>query len=345
MAVRIGLVLVVGVVVLGGLGILALAFFIGSKNHVPKVPSDFAAPAALGPAGAPAAAGSFYYDSNRTGNFEIYVAPKPGAEPTALTDDPAWDSWWARLSPDRRRVLFYRTPAGVHDTDFSKTHLWVMNADGTDQVELRPPGLDGWSQQGHAEWSPDGQRLVMFGGKNTNPQIYVTDATGQSPQRVTDRGGVNIDPSWAPDGRSIVFVGCPESVCFEDDYEIYALTLDGQSPAQRLTSDRLRDHDPYYSPDGTKLAWLTRTSTQGAHPGGSWNIRMAAADGSDQHRLTDDNQINSKPEWSRDGKTIYFHRFEMGRLTGFSIFSIGVDGSAMAEVTAGQPGVNEFPST
>jgi Tol biopolymer transport system component len=337
--------------VLGGMAVLAVLavgvflVLLAVKNRPPKVPGDFAAPSALAPAAGAAPSGSLFYDSDRTGNFEVYVAPSPGATPTALTHDPTWDSWWPRLSPDRHRVLFYRTPKGVHDTNFSKTHLWMMNADGTGPVELRPPGLDGWAQQGHADWSPDGQQLVMFGGKNTNPQIYVTQATGQSPRRLTDRGGINVDPSFSPDGRTIAFVGCPQSVCFEDDYEIYTMAADGASPAQRLTDDRLRDHDPYYSPDGTRIAWLTRTSTHGQHPGGSWNIRIANADGSDQRRLTDDDQINSKPEWSRDGQTIYFHRFEMGRLTGFSIFSIDIAGSHMVEVTAGQPGVNEFPST
>ena len=37
--------------------------------------------------------------------------------------------------------------------------------DGTDEVEVLPPGAHGWFQHGHAEWSPDGSRLVIARGR------------------------------------------------------------------------------------------------------------------------------------------------------------------------------------
>lgn len=344
--VKVLLILLGALCTLGLAGVALVVVVVVLQNRAPAVPSDFTAPTALPPSSSTAAAGTLFYDSDRTGNYEVYVAATPGGEPRRLTDNPAWDSWWPRLSPDRKHVVFYRSPKGVHDTDFNQTHLWMMNADGSQPIELRPPGLDGWVQQGHAEWSPDSSSLVMFGGSKTNPQIFVTDATGQRPRQVTERGGTNIDPSFSPDGRSIAFIGCPASICRPEDYEVYVTdAAGGPGEARRLTEDSLRDHDPYYSPDGTRLAWLTQTSASGRHPGGSWNIRLAGVDGSGLRRVTDDDHINSKPEWSRDGQTIYFHRLEIPRLTGFSIFAVKPDGSDLREVTTGQPGVNEFPST
>lgn len=291
--------------------------------------------------------GVIVFDTNRSGNFEVYSMEADGSEVRALTSDPGWDSWWPRVAPDRRHILFYRTPAGVHDRDYSKTRLWVMNADGSGPVLLRPPGQDGWDFQGHAEWSPDGSELVMFGGSRQQPQIHVTTATGRHLRQVTERKGVSLDPSWSPDGRSIVFVGCPRAVCGPRDYEVY--TVDAVSvqagEAQRVTDDDLRDQDPYFSPDGHSLAWLTQTSTSGT-PVGTWNIRVADPDGSGLRRLTnDDGKVNSKPEWSRDGSLIYFHRMDFPRSMRFSVWVIRPDGTGRHEVTSGQPGVNEFPST
>lgn len=349
--VRVGLVAVGVLAALALLGVVVLVIVVNLQNRPPVVPPGFRAPARLPASTVPAATGELYYDSQRTGSYEIYLAPTPGADPRRLTDDDAWDSWWPRLSPDRRHVLFYRSPRGVHDTDFGQTHLWVMAADGSAPTELRPPGLDGWVQQGHAEWAPDSSSLVMFGGNRTNPQIFVTDPVGQRPRPVTNRPGTNIDPSFAPDGRTIAFVGCPQALCTTEDYEVYLTAADGgdgANDARRLTDDDLRDHDPYFSPDGSRLAWLTQTSTAGRNPGGAWNIRLAAADGSGLRRVTDDDEINSKPEWSRDGTTIYFHRLDPGRgvrRPGFSIFAVRPDGTGLREVTAGQPGINEFPST
>ncbi len=180
----------------------------------------------------------------------------------------------------------------------------------------------------------------MFGGKRTNPQIFVTKADGTAPRQVTDRGGTNIDPSWSPDGAQIVFVGCPQAVCFEKDYEIYVVPAAG-GEAHRLTSNALRDHDPYFSPDGRAIAWLQQTDASG--PVGVWNIRLMRADGSEQRAVTDDRHINSKPEWSRDGSLIFFHRFEVGG-DRWRLFSIRPDGTGLTEIAKGAPGNSEFPS-
>lgn len=342
--VKVLLTVLTALVVLVVVGVVALVLWLEAENRPADVPEDFRRPTALPDPAAPLPAGALLFDSDRTGNFEVFLTDESGNDPIQLTNDPAWDSWWPRLSPDRRRIAFHRSPPGVHDTDFTKTSLWMVNVDGTGLVQLRPPGLDGWTQQGHVEWSPEGDRLVMFGGDKTNPQIFVTDVTGGDPRQITDRGGTNIDPSFSPDGETVIFVGCPRSVCFPDDYELYVVPATG-GEVHRLTDDGLRDHDPYYSPDGREIAWLTQTSEDGLHPGGSWNIRRAAADGSDVRMVTDDRNINSKPEWSRDGSTIFFHRLDVRNADVFSVFSISPDGTGMREVTAGQPGVNEFPST
>jgi Tol biopolymer transport system component len=286
-------------------------------------------------------ADTLLFDSDRTGNFEIYLH-KSGKNLTQLTKDTRYDSWWPRLSPNGKQVLFYRTPKGVHDTDYSKASLWLMQIDGEQIVELRPKGTDGWAQQGHAEWSPDGQQLVMFGGGRLSPQIFVTDAKGQSARQLTKRAGVNLDPAWSPDGSSIVFVGCPSAICFEGGYEIYTMSVANPDKAKRISKDSLRDHDPYYSPDGQKIAWLTQTSSKGIV--GEWNIQLADLNGKNQKWLTKDNNINSKPAWSKDGKFIYFHKLILKPNERFQIWRIQADGTQMQEISGAHPGNNEYPT-
>ena len=110
------------------------------------------------------APGLIVFNSNRSGNHEICVMNPDGSAVRSLTHDARYDSWWPRVSPDRRHVLFYRNLKSKRKEDYSQTALWVMAADGSGVTELRPVGMDGWGSQGHAEWSPDGKQLVMFGG-------------------------------------------------------------------------------------------------------------------------------------------------------------------------------------
>lgn len=293
--------------------------------------------------GGPAlAAEMLAFDSDRTGNFEVYVMQTDGSQVRRLTSNPDYDSWWARIAPDRRRILFYRTPKGVHDTDYGRTSLWMMSADGTGQTLLLDTGAYGWGMHGHAEWSPDGRSLVMFAGNRINPQLFITDTAGRSPRRITNRGGQNLDPSWSPDGATIVFVGCPAAICFERNYEIYTIPAAG-GQATRLTKNTVRDHDPYYSPDGARIAWLAQTDRSAFGGIGAWDVLVMGADGSHPRNLTRDGQINSKPQWALDGTRIYFHRLAPAVSPLWNLYHMRPDGSGITQLTNG-PGNAEYPS-
>ena len=261
------------------------------------------------------------YNSDATGNYELYRLNSDGTS-TQLTSDPAFDSWWVRPSPDRSQILFYRTPAGVRDTDYGQTAMWLAAADGSGAVEVIGQGQFGWGLHGHGEWSPDGSQIVMFAGGRINPQIFVTDARGQNPRQVTTEGGVNLDPSWSPDGNTIVYVGCPNSICVESNQEIYTVPAGG-GERTRMTNDDMRDNDPYFSPDGSRIAFLTQTG--GRSPlaiAGRWDIRLVASSGGDSSVLTDGEAITSLPRWTPSGDAILTHRLEYGNDSGFDLVAV-----------------------
>jgi len=296
----------------------------------------------------PLAANDLLFDSDRSGNHEIFVMKTHGSGARQLTDDDAYENWWPRASPDRTRILFYRSPAGDPE-NYDQASLWVMDADGTDVRRLRAKGDDGWASQGHGEWSPDGSRIAMFGTDSDSIELFVTDANGDSPVQYTDRGGVNTDVSWSPDGQYLAFNGCPTPAgCAPANYEIYLMASTPFAAPTRITTDSLADYDPYFSPDGTRVAWLVNTDpSANPLPGtaillGRWAIRIAMI-GDPATYLIDDGHINSKPAWSLDGNTIYFHRMAPPDYR-FSVFRIDPDGTDLVELTPGVAANSEHPS-
>ena len=301
------------------------------------------------PAAPRLAANQLVFDSTRSSsNHEIFVMKTDGTGATRLTTDPAYENWWARISPDRTKVLFYRSPAG-NPENYGEASLWVMNADGTGITQLRAKGQDGWTMQGHGEWSPDGTKIAMFGSVGAALEIFVTTASGTHPVQYTNRGGVNTDVSWSPDGTKLLLNGCPGTPCVPANYEIYSMPSVPLASAARFTTDALASYDPYFSPDGARIAWLVNVDpTANVIPGtgtslGRWAIRIADASGSNASYLIDDGNINSKPAWSLDGQTIYFHRMVPPDFR-FKVFRIGKDGTGLTELTTGAAGINEHPS-
>jgi Tol biopolymer transport system component len=287
------------------------------------------------------------FGSDRTGNREIFVMKADGSGVAQqLTNDRAYEHWWPRISPDRSKVLFYRRPAAVRADDYSLASLWVMNADGSLVTQLIPRGAYGWTMQGHAEWSPDGSQIAMFGSAAGALEIFVTDATGKNPSQYTRRGGINTDVSWSPNGSQLLFNGCAGSPCTPARYEIFVMPARALAPAVQLTNDNLADYDPYFSPDGKSIAWLTTTDPSRNGGLGTWGIRASRADGSEVRNLIDDGNINSKPAWALDGQSLFFHRLELGASAEakFGVFRINVDGSGLKRLTPVGSGVNEFPA-
>ena len=285
------------------------------------------------------------FDSNRTGNFEIFTMNNDGTNQVQITGDTTYDSWWCKPSPDRTKILFVRTPKGTHDTDYTKVTTWMMNADGTGLTQILSLNQYGWTIQGHPEWKPDQTLIATVGGVSTNAQIYTIHPDGTNPVLITNngsggpRGGTNVDPSWRPDGLGMLFIGCPRSACTASSYEVYKMSPSGTNLV-RLTNDRLTDNDPYYAPASAPIAWLRNTGNL------RYGIYKMNADGTNQIAVIDDGGINSKPGWSLDSATIYFHRIPPNAPNGtvFNIWKIKPDGTGLTELILPRPTyVNEYP--
>ena len=247
-----------------------------------------------------------------------------GTGQTQLTKDPTYDNWFSRISPDWTTILFYRTPAGVHDTNYTKTSLWEMNADGTNLHQVIA-NQQFWSLMGHGEWSPDGTKIVMFGGW----QIFTTPVSGSPPTAITTTVSTHLDPSFTPDQQHILYISCSTLGCPTSAYQVYSTPSQGGGPETPLTgyTGRSAQNDPYYSPDEETLAWLVEWSTN------TWGIDSMPASGGSDTPVVDDGSITSAPRWSAKGNWIYTFRWDPIIPGRFSIYRVCKDGTQLTQIT------------
>ena len=81
--------------------------------------------------------------------------------------------------------------------------------------------------------------------------------------------------------------------------EIYVMDADGGNQ-ENLTNNPAYDADPDWSPDGTKITFVS------SRDGGASQIYVMDADGKNPIRLTDGRRHKSHPDWSPDGQKIAF---------------------------------------
>jgi len=135
------------------------------------------------------------YDSDLTGNDDVFRLSLAGGEAERLTTDPA-DDFAPVASPDGKEVAFHSWRSGSRD-------IYVMRLDGggVQQVTHSP------RQEAQPNWSPDGRALV-FTNFETGDGIWIVrrDGSGQWGEPVQRRVGGSTSV-FSPDGRSLAFFG------------------------------------------------------------------------------------------------------------------------------------------
>lgn len=115
-------------------------------------------------------------------------------------------SFEASLSPDGSKVLFVADRDG--DPAIDSRHIYVMNRDGSGEVQLTDGPLSDYSPS----FSPDGSR-IKFSRKGyllevvseVFSELYVMNADGTGQTRLTDNTDYERTSSFSPDGTKIVY--------------------------------------------------------------------------------------------------------------------------------------------
>ena len=231
------------------------------------------------------------FDSDRSGNADIWKVRVAGGEPEQVTRDPGpeFANDW---SPDGLEILFHTIRGATHRDVMS------VSADGTrTSAVIATP-----DQEQHGTWSPDGNSIAFSSGTGAADlyNVFVTSREGKGapwgpPRPLTSDTGV--DPKWSPDGGHILFTRRGE---------LHVIRRDGQNDraiVTRSTADQPLPQYGIWSIDSRtiyfKAADAERRASIWAVPAEGGTPRLLV-------RFDDPQRPSLRREFASDGTRFFF---------------------------------------
>jgi dipeptidyl aminopeptidase/acylaminoacyl peptidase len=237
-----------------------------------------------------------------------------------------------RIHPDGNLVAYvvWWIDGETHDY---RSAIWLTPLDGSS-----PPRrlTSGERHDSAPRWSPDGTRLAFVssrGAEKSPAQLYLLSREGGEAAKLTDLDEDVSAVAWSPDGERLAFAARVRDDAYDEEDDsrreprrftrlqykldnvgwtgdrrehLFVVRADGSEPPRQLTSGDYEHSAPAWSPDGTRLAFVSQLDDD-------WDLLLAAdlyvasVDGEwAPRKLTESKGAVDRPVWSPDGEQIAF---------------------------------------
>ncbi len=169
-------------------------------------------------------------------------------------------------------------------------------------------------------------------------ELYVVPRAGGDPKQITELGFNVQRAAWRRDGTALAFTADSHQRD-EHSYEradVWLVSTNGK--VQRLTDDGFNYSSPAFSPDSKSIVvrgnlGLDKVIAAKQDHGAPTDLFLIPTDGGPPENLTADwDLIPGQPQWSGDGKSIYFTAATHGN---FHLFKLTPKNGHVEQVTTG----------
>jgi Tol biopolymer transport system component len=158
--------------------------------------------------------------------------------------------------------------------------------------------IDSDGYDAECAYSPDGKHIVFSSFRDYDQEIYICDADGNNPRRITHAPGADGGPFFSPDGKRI---------CYRSDrvghgmLQVYVNNFEG-TDERALTNEPVLNWCPFWHPSGKWLMFTKADVKKGRDA--NFDLYLLRDDGSEMHRVTWDKAFDGLPVFSPDGRYI-----------------------------------------
>lgn len=244
----------------------------------------------------------------------VILANKDGSGPLDVPTTGVISFAWSPV--DGGPLLFTAVDAPGHEPS-----IYLVNADGSGLREVPTSATISIGTTPPA-WAPNGELVAFADG-----DIDVLNVDTGEVQTLARDLGKEAAVSWSADSTKLIYGGGFNG---QDGSEIVIVNADGSGSETILSDDRYTKNGSIFSPDATRIAFLTNGSL-------NQNTRLVVAnvDGSAEQMLAEGVLLASTSlAWSPDGQWIAFAMGLDGRR---GLFLAGPDGSELRQLTRGAP--------
>jgi len=285
--------------------------------------------------------GFIYFVSDREGNglTNIWRIPESGGKPDRVTSFKTGDVRFPAISADGKTIVFEHD-FGLWKLDVASKKTAAIRLDiaaetqenlaevrdfnsQADDYDVAPSGrrivvsihgeiftapteegdlrqiTDSPARDKDVLYSPDGKSIAFISDRSGREEVYIISADGTGePQKITDLDTLKFSIAWSPSSKEIAFTG--------SDNKLRKYAIDSKQTVELSSSKYGNIGAPVWSPDGKWIAFskpdYVRTS----------DVYLIPSAGGEERKVTFDSFNEGNPQFTHDGKKLFFVRTDAG---------------------------------
>jgi tricorn protease len=283
--------------------------------------------------------GFIYFVSDREGNglTNIWRVPEAGGKAERVTSFKTGDVRFSSISGDGKTIVFEHD-FGVWKLDVASKKITPIKLDiaaetqdnlaeirdfssQADDYDLAPSGrrivfsihgeiftapteegdlrqiTDNPARDKEPLYSPDGKWIAFISDRSGREEIYIiaSDGAGE-PQKITNLDTLKFAFAWSPNSKELAFTA--------SDSRLRKYSVDSKQTVELTSSKYGNIGAPVWSPDGKWIAYskpdYVRTS----------DVYLIPSGGGEEHKVTFDSYNEGNPQFTHDGRKLFFVRRE-----------------------------------
>lgn len=231
--------------------------------------------------------------------------------------------------------IVYQSPEG----------LAIVNGDGS----AKHPALPNFAPDAlHADWSPDGGRIVFVADESDGTRdIWTAEADGSKVRKLVDCESPCRDaetPAWSPDGKTVAFIQLEVVDGIDQGATVRLIAVaTGEVTPVVATTPFAEAASPRWSPDGKQLVvellrWASARGDEEVMTGSALGVVDLSASTPAVSRITDFASSGSYPDWHPTADLIVFQAGSRDPFTfrgeSSNLFTIRPDGTGLTALTS-----------